>query len=816
MRPTIYPLNKKLILFIAFYLMFIMCIYNIMSKRTSSKIYDESNIIDVLKSIFIAHYGECFIDRNKNFQPNPLAVTGHNYSEPHLVKHNGDLIYLQLSYRNNILNQTSDELIMSTLTILNIKIGTKYTVTIDPRLELDELFTKKINVYDVYVLFDEHNIHNKFLEIDFVSNETDKISTKMKTDKTNLDPITETIFSRDKWISASKTRNYALQETLIDWLDLWYKNSIETDNFSSRYNTKSNDTTDTSTENDFSKFIMNKGTQFEKNVYALLKKKFTEVELVSVCTDLRNYDKKVFDYEKTTIEHIKNGIPLIYQGLLMNRSGPLVYTYGIPDLIVRSDYLDKIVKLQPYEKDFVKFKAPYLNGNYHYVIVDIKFTTLELCSDGKRIRNAGSVPAYKCQLYIYTHALGLIQGFEPTKAFIIGRKFKYESCNKQYYGNECFARYGHIEYDDWDRDYIQETIAAVEWLKKLKTEGKNWKLLPLPSVPELYPNMASTYDSPWDSFKYEYASKIGEITLLWNCGVKNRKIAHSKGIYSYRDTKCNAKIIGISGVKQAPILDKIIKINQKSQFASNQEKITVSIDAAAKNPWSLPSKLRITVDFETINCIFDNFQNLPAAQNNTYLFMIGVGYKVTNNDAQYKMFLVSELSKDAEFQIIYQFYKFLRKITDEYVGPNEPIPELYHWGHIERSFFSGLCERLQKAIGTDINNDLSLMKNELKWCDMADSLKNNHIVINGCFKFGLKEVAGRLSELGLIKSRWNNQSACSNGNTAMIIAYRAYQQAKQLNKPITAIPIMREIMDYNKIDCLVIHEIIDLLNTLKN
>ena len=112
----------------------------------------------------------------------------------------------------------------------------------------------------------------------------------------------------------------------------------------------------------------------------------------------------------------------------------------------------------------------------------------------------------------------------------------------------------------------------------------------------------------------------------------------------------------------------------------------------------------------------------------------------------------------------------------------------------------------------DIRNDIKIIKSKLEWYDLSECFIKNPIVINGCFKFGLKEIVGRLSELGLIKSNWsNNDSTCSNGNTAMVMAQKAYQMAKQTGIAITKDPIMLEIMNYNKTDCVVIHEIIELI-----
>jgi len=64
--------------------------------------------------------------------------------------------------------------------------------------------------------------------------------------------------------------------------------------------------------------------------------------------------------------------------------------------------------------------APELGGEWHYVLVDAKFTTLHLSAAGQ-VGNGGSAPAYKGQLFIYNRALGNLQGYAPERAFLLGR-----------------------------------------------------------------------------------------------------------------------------------------------------------------------------------------------------------------------------------------------------------------------------------------------------------------------------------------------------------------------------------------------------------
>ena len=578
--------------------------------------------------------------------------------------------------------------------------------------------------------------------------------------------------------------------------------------------------------NSFESYIKNKGIEFENNVIKLMKQKVEPDEFVTICNSGNNFNKRILEYEQITIDEIKKGTPVIYQPVLMNRSGKLKYTFGIPDLLVRSDYLCKITPnnhimdnpLPPDASGANPKGLPDKPNNCperYYVVVDIKFTTLELCSDGKRIRNSACFPAYKSQLYVYNHALGIIQGYEPPVAYIMGRKIKYMKMKNIYRCNNCFESIGYIEYNDWDKPYIKKTREAVKWIKKLRKNGNKWTLLPTPSVNELYPNMCNMMDNKWSAFKSSYAQKIGEITLLWNCGVKHRKIAHQNGVFSIKDIKCDSTKLGINGLIQGPLLNSVISINKITNFSTSMDRIDINYDVNDPDNWLMyDGNIRISIDFETIGCIFDDFKQLPIASDINYLFMIGVSYRIKNNPIKYKMFLLPELSVNAELQLVIQFYKFIKKIIKKHVD-DDVVPPLCHYGHFERSFFVTLCTKLKKILGIDACKKLDKIQKYITWFDLARYIKRNQIVVNGCYKFGLKEIAGRLEELGLINTKWPKSTSSEfkpdNGSTAMIMAYNEYKKIGSDKMTIQKSPIMKNIMEYNKVDCLVIHEIMDLI-----
>ena len=152
---------------------------------------------------------------------------------------------------------------------------------------------------------------------------------------------------------------------------------------------------------------------------------------------------------------------------------------------------------------------------------NVDFTTL---------RNRDSVPAYKGQLYIYNEALAKIQGYNPMKAFILGKMWSW----KNQVGTNFLEKLGTIDYSGFDSNYIQQTKDGIKWVLRVRKEGHQWKLHPLPSIPELYPNMNNERDGQWKYLKHELSQKINEITSLWMCGIKNRIIAHSNNIFSYK------------------------------------------------------------------------------------------------------------------------------------------------------------------------------------------------------------------------------------------------------------------------------------------
>src|SRR5207247_2259378 len=143
--------------------------------------------------------------------------------------------------------------------------------------------------------------------------------------------------------------------------------------------------------------------------------------------------------------------------------------------------------------------APDLSiGNAHYRVVDIKFTTLGLLADGHA---AADHLKYMVQLWLYNEALGRLQGFTPPSAFLLGRRWK-DSGSR---GTSAFDRLARIDrarqLKNPSTDLGSYALGACDWLRRLRSRGSTWRVLPVPSVEELWPNIRRTDDQPWHQTK---------------------------------------------------------------------------------------------------------------------------------------------------------------------------------------------------------------------------------------------------------------------------------------------------------------------------
>ena len=279
------------------------------------------------------------------------------------------------------------------------------------------------------------------------------------------------------WVSAGRTRNWMLDDPLIDWLQLYGKNH----DYISRREAEGYDNS-----LDFTAFIFNKGQEFEAGVLQLLEDRYEVATIAQDFTEISRLGKA-----QETFEAMSQGVLIIYQGVLWDAHN---LNYGSPDFMVRSDVLHDLFP-DSISEPAASESAPDLGDHgWHYVIVDTKFTTLHLNASGTELGNQGSSPAYKAQLYVYNRMLGRLQGFEPQFSYLLGRGWERTQRGTKDRGTNSMELLGPVPQSGTVANKVQIADAveeALAWIHRLRKEGEGWQLLPTPSVPELYPNMAT-------------------------------------------------------------------------------------------------------------------------------------------------------------------------------------------------------------------------------------------------------------------------------------------------------------------------------------
>ncbi len=577
----------------------------------------------------------------------------------------------------------------------------------------------------------------------------------------------------NEMISPSNIRNYMLDDPLIDWLRYYSINNINDKPKMPTYNrhqNKSNTLT-------FTNFIMEQGCLFEQIVIDTLKtKNINLIKIAENYEDIKSYDKYI-----ETINCMKEGYDIIYQGVLHDYNNNL---FGSPDLLIRSDKFNII-----FNKDLLINKKKTIFGNYHYIVIDIKHSTINLNCNKTFIKNINNVIYYKGQILIYNKILGNIQKYQPDYGFILSKKIIYTKNNINYVCDDYMENLSIINYNSCDKHIINKVSDAINWIKKMRKDGINWKLLPTPSVEELYPNMKNDKDDGYKMIKSNLANILHEITSLWWCNYKKRQIAHSKNVYNWMNTKFNAALIEIKDNKIAKILDNIIDINR-----NNYQNIRTN-DLIKNTYWKEINNniLELYIDFETLN---SNIGQLEINDNNNIIFMITIGWENTEpqskefNKFEHKTFMINKNNDLDELNMINNMWDF---INNKMIEMNKTDYKFIHWSNAEITFYNKFMLK---------HNNLTSSFNEFKSFDLYKLFIDNNIVVKGALNFSLKTIASAMYKNKLINSCWDN-STCNNGLQAMFLAYNLYKNKETVNEND-----MKDIIKYNIIDCKVMYEIL--------
>jgi hypothetical protein len=598
----------------------------------------------------------------------------------------------------------------------------------------------------------------------------------LTTDSTgrHIEPVSPTDW--DTWVSASSTRNYALDDPLLDWLNRHgEQHGFERDS-------------EIDERTDFLTFILRKGHEFENAVIELFR---AQTDLTVVLDSNAPYEARHdLAVAEHTFELMRAGAPVIHQGVLRDAE---TRTYGAPDLLIRSDVLNKIFPctLQP---DNAAQNAPDLGTEaWHYRVVDVKFATLRLNASGQ-LGNSESALAYKLQVFSYNRALGRLQGYLPPEAYLLGRGWEQRRGRETTRVFNCMDRIAPVPNDDTSRakgPLFAQVDAAETWLRKMRIEGASWSPLPRPSIPELRPN-AKGDPGPWRSVIKDIVRETDDLTQLRYVGPSKRWAANEKGFERWTESAITPADVGVSSSTWGPQLQALLDVNRDP----NDNTIRPRHITAARDEWHAPASVEFYIDFETVSDLDDDFSQIPERGGQSLIFMIGCGH-LNNGEWQYKCFTANSLSVPDEAAIIDEWLEHMAAIT-KLIQPSTDTRAI-HWSNHEVS-------ELDRAF----NRHPEKNWNHPNWFDfLRRVIEQEPVVVRGAHDFGLKSITNAMYSLSLIDTQWGEGP--TDGLGAMVGAWWCAHEAERQGCSLLDLELMQQIQAYNEVDCKAMMDIIRYL-----
>ena len=618
-------------------------------------------------------------------------------------------------------------------------------------------------------------------------------------------------------VSATRLSNYIRNDPIIDYLDTIDKNGMKICEKTLKMVKKEDGFTTTKTSFDY---IVNDGYIFEEIIIKRIYEKMCKLKCIKLLKKIdgdlnfqrSDADKDIkfeallkhYNDTKTIIQSKKYMI--ILNGLLIDEKKK---TYGYPDIIANGKWIKMFIK----------------NNNYDitddiYYIIDIKSSTINIVKDCKYISSSLLYKGYKSQIYVYKQALDNIQKVNSKYGFIIGKKYKYIKNKEIHFINDPFDKMGFIDYDV-EKNIKKNIFFAIKWNRNLSINWRKYKLSPA-SCKELMPNMKNPYDKNYKKIKKIISVKNGEITMLWNCGIKQRINALKNKCKNIYDKRLTPEILGFEkDTKKYTIIKKMLSMTKSTKKCIIPAKNNI-------NNWRQRCKNEFYVDFETYND--EEFDSYTLEQKKSEkclerqkLYMIGVGH-VINNEYITKCFILHtenfELNKKRqkieklhclnynnisveidEKTLIQEFVKYIYSFKSIDVPNHEFIKNtrLIHWSFAEPSIFNKkiLIHRLK-------------LYNNLPWFDLIDVFKNpaHPIIIKDCYSFSLKDISKTMNAHNLIDINW---SSLDDGLLSLFLARDLYREEGMEYNITTNTENVKNIIYYNWIDCRAMYLLLDYI-----
>jgi len=463
-----------------------------------------------------------------------------------------------------------------------------------------------------------------------------------------------------------------------------------------------------------------------------------------------------------TEEMIKNNDPLILKGKLIN-DGMIVDC----DIIIRLDYFITIFK------NIVNLPFHILCNPGDYLLITISYASVHFKLDLKETISDGILMYKKCCLYSFQLAMNKLLNYNP-QCFILGKEY--------YYKNTLLPKKEFIGYLKIDSGIRNKYSNAIQWINKLIKNYNTMVVIPKPSDIELYPNM-NYKESDWEIEKYKLATQLKEITLVWNISYEERCGYFEKGIYCWDDNKL---LSCLKESKKKNIQERMIHMNKHDDILIYPRKtISSNLSNILQRKNDIYFDVESFLSFNEKQSLFGN----DIIDEGPIIAIIGI----IHNDNYYD-FTIENYNIQSELKIVELFSKKLFEISD-----NNKL-NIFHWGHAENNYMKYIYNKYP-----------SIEFPEIELINILDYFRTEPIIVQGVFKFGLKSIGHALYKNKLINTTWGETD---NGLDSMI-QFKKYCIEKGSKKiPIKRYKEIKEIVEYNRIDCQVLLDIVNLLKKI--
>ena len=482
-------------------------------------------------------------------------------------------------------------------------------------------------------------------------------------------------------------------------------------------------------------------------------------------------DLEVHKYsdEITTINLIHSDYPVIIKPKLFNKK------YNI------SVSVDILIKKFLFKKIFTDIKNVNINtiDDNYYLSINIIPQIVSFKADNKTLQTNDIINYNQCELYVFNNALKLYGIKRDNIGFICAKGYKLK--------NTLLNKKENIGIVKYDNDIKSMVINSLDWLQRLKT--KSYRIINNePECLELYPNM-NYKNTEYQEEKKVIAEKIKEITLVWKISYLERCSLIKNGIKTWDNLYLLRNLYDFNDTNTRHIQENIIHINTQKDIImmprtlSNYNK---SVIEPSKNEYILDIESLLNLEEKT-----SYFHDI-VSEDKANVCIIGSIHMQRNNMISFKDYTINNLSLEEEKRIVSNWLESLK--------PNDNgIIKIYHWGNAENVYLNNLHKKYP----------------ELQWpklilLDILEVFKKEPIIIKNCFNFSLKTIGKQIYNHNMINTTW---SETDSGLDASIRFKEICEINNDKNIPLKRYNEISDIVNYNKIDCLVLK---DILHYLRN